>query len=82
MPLFDALAIAPEAMRVDVTIAVQEPDALDTAAVKACVPWGTVSVQAVPGGLNVTDPRTGRTIVIATAAVQAFLAPQEGWRLV
>jgi hypothetical protein len=38
-------------------------------------------VRAVKGGLDVTNPQTGDTIAIATAAVEAFLPrQQEKWK--
>ena len=63
-------------MRVQVTIGVQEPDKLDTDALKDKLPRGTTTITATHGGLNVTNPDTGDTIVIATAAVEAFLPKQ------
>jgi uncharacterized protein (TIGR02058 family) len=39
-------------MRVQVTVAVPRPDEVDTAAVKAVLPYGRISVAAVPGGLR------------------------------
>jgi hypothetical protein len=69
-------------MRVLVTVGVQAPDRIDCAALAANLPRGQVMVQAVKGGLNVPNPETGDTAVIATAAVEAFLPSQHGkWRL-
>jgi len=64
-------------MRVQVTIGVQEPKQVDCAALVGKLPRGTATVQATLGGLNVVNDETGTTIVIATAAVEAFL-PQQG----
>jgi NADPH-dependent curcumin reductase CurA len=55
---------------------VQEPDKLNTEALKSALPRGTTTITATHGGLNVTNPDTGDTIVIATAAVEAFLPKQ------
>ena len=57
-------------MHVEVIIAVADPDAVDTDAIKAEVPYGTVTVRAVAGGLDV-PPVEGATdgVVIANAAV-------------
>ena len=53
----------------DVTIAVPDPGAVDTAAVAKELPYGTVTVSAVKGGLKVDDERGGDAIIIANAAV-------------
>ncbi len=76
IPLFPALGIDHTEMQVQVTVAVQEPDAVDTEALKSGLPRGRATVKAVGGGLNVTNPDTGEVTVIATAAVEAFLPPE------
>ncbi|MEM6587535.1 MAG: Lin0512 family protein [Pseudomonadota bacterium] len=78
LPIFDATGISHTEMRVAVTIGVQEPDALDIDALAKGLPRGRVSITAVKGGQNVTNPDTGETLVIATAAVEAFLPSQTG----
>lgn len=79
LPLFGALDVTPDQMRVQVTVAVQEPEKVDVDALVAKLPRGRAEVHAVKGGLNV---KTGQdTIVIAQASVEAFLPPQIGWRL-
>ncbi len=72
LPLFGALDLSHDEMRVQVTIGVQDPDAVDVAAVTAHMPRGKATVRVIKGGLNVTDSE----IVIATAAVEAFLPNQ------
>lgn len=81
IPLFDALRLSHDHMRVQVTVGVQNPEAVDVAALVKSLPRGRVDVRAVKGGLNVENAETGTTIVIASAAVEAFLPPQTGWRL-
>ena len=51
------------------TIGVPDPAAVDTAAVAKELPYGTVSVSAVKGGLEIADERGGDAILIANAAV-------------
>ncbi len=75
IPLFPALGLDHSAMEVRVTVAVQKPDAVDTEALKSGLPRGKVSVTATHGGLDITNPDSGDITVIATAAVEAFLAP-------
>ncbi|MDD9920759.1 MAG: Lin0512 family protein [Boseongicola sp.] len=77
IPMFDAIGVSHDEMRVDVTVGVQNPEAVDCDALIDGLPRGRASVRAVLGGLNVTNPDTGKTIVIASAAVEAFL-PKQG----
>lgn len=76
IPMLATLGIDHKEMRVQVTIGVQKPDEIDTEALKATLPRGTVTVSAVFGGLDVVNPDTGKTLVIASAAVEAFLPKQ------
>lgn len=64
------MAIDKAKLIVDVTVGVQQPAAVDTAAVKARLPIGQVSVRAVEGGLDVPDDDGGDIAVIASAAVE------------
>lgn len=77
LPIFEATGLDHHKMRVQVTVGVQEPDKIDPTALAVMLPRGTASVSAVKGGQNVTNPETGETLVIATAAVEAFL-PYQG----
>jgi len=64
-----SLGLSHEEMRVQVTIGVQNPEGVDCDSVAKILPRGRAEVKAVEGGL---DP-AGSDIVIATAAVEAFL---------
>ena len=77
LPLFKGIGLSHDAMRVQVTVGVQDPDAVDLAAVEAHLPRGRAEVRAVKGGLDVVNAAAGTHIVIATAAVEAFL-PRQG----
>lgn len=77
IPMFDTLDIPHARMEVRVTIGAQEPGKVDTGALIACLPRGKASVTATHGGLNVTNPDTGTTLVIVQAAVEAFLPKQD-----
>ena len=82
LPIFGVTGISHDQMRVQVTVGVQEPDKVDTNALAAFLPRGQASVTAVLGGLNVTDPGKADVIVVATAAVEAFLPNQAAkWKL-
>ena len=57
------------ALLVDVTIGVPDPGAVDTSAVATELPYGTVTVTAVKGGLEIAAELGGDAIIIANAAV-------------
>ncbi len=59
----------PHDMFVDVTIGVPNPEAVDTSAVAKELPYGTVTVKAVKGGLEIPSADGGDAITIANAAV-------------
>ena len=80
LPLFGTIGFGHDAMRVQVTVAVQQPESVDVAALVSLLPRGRAEVRVVRGGLDVeTD---AEPIVIAQASVEAFLPPQKDWRLV
>jgi uncharacterized protein (TIGR02058 family) len=56
-------------MFVDVTIGVPDPASVDTVAVAKGLPYGTVMVTAVKGGLEIPAEQGGDSIIIANAAV-------------
>ncbi|SFL33766.1 Lin0512 family protein [Shimia haliotis] len=76
IPMFTALGKDPKEMRVQVTVGVQEPEKVDCDALAQKLPRGRAEVKAVFGGLNVTNPDDGNVLVIASAAVEAFLPKQ------
>jgi uncharacterized protein (TIGR02058 family) len=76
IPLFEATGLSHDQMRVQVTVGVAEPDKVDCTELAKGLPRGRATVTAVEGGLNVTNPDNGKTLVIATAAVEAFLPKQ------
>lgn len=76
--LFAKLGMDHSEMRVEVTIGVQQPDAVDCELVARDLPRGRARVQAVKGGLDVEDAVEGSRHVVATAAVEAWLPDQAG----
>ena len=80
--LFRSLGLSHEDMQVNVTIGVQNPEAVDKTQVASELPRGTAVVTVVKGGLNVHDKDNDTLSVIATAAVEACLnvKPDE-WEL-
>lgn len=81
IPMFETMPLQHGQMRVQVTVGVQDPGALDTNALAAMMPRGRATVTAVRGGQNLYNPETSETIVVATAAIEAFLPDQSAhWR--
>ncbi|MFO8126968.1 Lin0512 family protein [Yoonia sp.] len=78
LPIFQSIDMPHTQMRVQVTVGVQEPDHIDIEALRSGLPRGRVAVTVVKGGLNIPNPETGDTAVVATAAVEAFLPSQIG----
>jgi uncharacterized protein (TIGR02058 family) len=66
---FRMLGKTAQDMFVDVTIAVPDPGAVDAAAVAKELPYGTVKVTAVKGGLEIPAEQGSDAIIIANAAV-------------
>lgn len=75
----NSLSIAPalgyprESMLVEVEIGVAKPDRVDCAAVAKVLPYGSASVTAVPGGLDIENDEGTNTTVIANAAAVVYL---------
>ena len=69
LTMIRTLGVGAEDMYVDVTIGVQVPEEVDKAAVQAALPYGTVTVNVVKGGLDVPDEVLGDVAVIASAAI-------------
>ncbi|WP_428512886.1 Lin0512 family protein [Roseovarius sp.] len=61
-----------EAMIIDVEIAAQDPDAVDTTVLAEVFPYGQVTVTAHKGGLDVPRP-DGEPTVIVNAAINVSL---------
>ncbi len=76
--LFRSMGIEHDSMQVEVTIGTQQPEKIDSAIIASQIPFGSVIVNSVMGGLNVTDPVQKTVMVIATAAVAARLDITEG----
>ena len=63
--LFRTCGIDPATMQIELTIAAQQPEAVDLQAVAAEMPYGQVSARAVKGGLNVPDHAgDGQTVIV------------------
>ena len=69
LTMIRSLVVVAGDMYGDVTIGVQVPEEVDKAAVQAALPYGTVTVNVVKGGLDVPDEALGDVAVIASAAL-------------
>jgi len=78
LTLFRALDLDPNAMVITVTVGVQAPERVDGAGVAAALPYGSVTVRPVHGGLNVVDEANGVTTVIAAVAIEALYPIEPG----
>lgn len=58
---------------IHVHVGVQAPDAVATDRLAALLPKGKVQVSVHLGGLDIRDPETGETQVVANAAIEVFL---------
>jgi uncharacterized protein (TIGR02058 family) len=67
--LLRTLNIDPGAMLVDVTVGVQRPEKVNSEVVKAALPHGRVTVNAVSGGLDIPNGGPDDVAVIASAAI-------------
>lgn len=71
--LLRTLDIDPSTMLVDVTVGVQRPEKVDPEAVKAALPHGQITVNAVKGGLDIANEGPGDVTAIAIAAITVRL---------
>ena len=70
-----SLGLDRNAIQVEVTIGVQQPDKVDREAVRKSLPRGEVTVKVVKGGLDVPQEGAHDEIVIATAAIAVRFEP-------
>ncbi|MBY5932264.1 Lin0512 family protein [Tateyamaria omphalii] len=71
LPIFGTLDVDRNTMRVVVHVATPRPESVDTDAIAALLPYGTVEVIAEKGGLDV--PVAGDVALMAVAAIEVFL---------
>lgn len=76
--LFRSTDLSRDDMQVEVTIATHQPEAVDKAVVASQIPFGTVTVNSVFGGLNVHDPEQETVVVIASAGIAARIDIPDG----
>ena len=74
----DAFGFPREAMLIDVQVGVQQPEAVDTAALLAVFPYGQPTVRVVKGGLDIPRrDKEGLSVVANVAVIVSFdMEPQ------
>ena len=65
----EAFGFPKEAMIIEVEVGVQHPELVDIAEILKVFPYGSPSVKAVAGGLDIPKPHRDGLTVIANAAV-------------
>lgn len=73
LSMIRSLGISWDAVEIDITIGVQQPEQVNGEDVKAALPGGQIAVKSVKGGLDIPDPAVDDLAVIATAAVEVFV---------
>ena len=68
-----AFGIAKEDMKIEVSIGVAKPEAVDKDAVEAVFPYGNVSAEIVEGGLDIVADCGTKVTVVANAAAVVYL---------
>jgi uncharacterized protein (TIGR02058 family) len=71
--LTHALGLDADAMEVEVTIGVPNPEQVDTAQVLAVLPHGTGKVEVCAGGLRIANHITGDVTLMAHAAAVVYM---------
>ncbi len=74
----DAFGKSRDEMKVDIHIGVQDPDAVDKAAVAAMLPYGEGSVEVVKGGMDTPKDDGTRGTIMANAALIIYLDLEDG----
>jgi uncharacterized protein (TIGR02058 family) len=70
LSIADAVGLPADAMQVEVTIGVPQPESVDKTAVLAVLPHGTGTVRVVEGGLEIpNEAGTDATVLAHAAAV-------------
>jgi len=71
LSLFSTLDLDRDAMQVEITVGVQQPESVDCRQVAAQIPYGSVQVNVELGGLDVADAQASSKSVIAAVAIAA-----------
>lgn len=72
-----ALGYPREAMDVEVSVGVSQPELVDVGAVAAVLPYGSSTIKVVKGGLDIVNDEGTNTTVIASVAAVVYLDIEE-----
>ena len=75
----NSLSVAPafgfdrDRMMVEITVAVAQPNQVDTEAIQQVLPYGRSTVKVVQGGLDIAHPANGDNTVVANVIAAVYL---------
>ena len=69
----DAFGVSREDMHVEINLGVQKPDAVDTLAVQAVLPYGVPTVNVSLGGMDIEKDNSDGCTILANAALVVYL---------
>ncbi|MFA3920083.1 Lin0512 family protein [Ruegeria hyattellae] len=80
MNMAELFGFPKDAMIVEAEIGVQQPDQVDTDALKTVFPYGQVQIGVTQGGLDIDKPDGRGRTVMANAAISVFfdMEPEQG----
>ncbi len=70
---FRALGKSPDDMEVIVKVGVAKPEQIDKALIAQELPYGSVTIEAIKGGLDVNADDQADELIIANAAILVYL---------
>ena len=73
LTIANAVGQSPHDMHVEVLVGVPKPELVDKAAVAAVLPYGTVTVEVVEGGLEIMNDEGTNLTLMANAAAVVYL---------
>ena len=77
LSVYDAFGVSRDDMVVEIIIGAAKPDAVDSDAVAAMLPYGSRTVRVERGGMD-TPKEDGGTTIMANAAIIVYLDLPEG----
>jgi uncharacterized protein (TIGR02058 family) len=68
-----AFGLSKESMKIEVTIGVAKPEAVNKDEIKAVLPYGQATVDVVEGGLDIMSDCGSKVTIVANAAAVVYL---------
>ena len=73
LTMLRSLQKKPEDMEIRIIVGVQKPTLVNPIEIKNQIPYGSVEVEVVHGGLDIPDPELNDIVVIASVAIEVRL---------